>query len=118
MIPGHEAIGVVVEFGKNVKGFDVGDRCVADVGITVSMFAPTRTSLRTCSTGWCSAEIASIVAAGSPFCAKTSMRGALQWMVALLSTSHSKFVRIAMSSWSKLGVQQTTEALQDKESHR
>jgi len=24
-----------VEMGKNVKGFDIGDRCVADVGITV-----------------------------------------------------------------------------------
>lgn len=23
--------------GKNVKGFEVGDRCVADVGITVSL---------------------------------------------------------------------------------
>ncbi|PBK70908.1 GroES-like protein [Armillaria solidipes] len=34
LIPGHEAIGSVVELGKNVKGFDIGDRCVADVGIT------------------------------------------------------------------------------------
>ncbi|KAH0834798.1 chaperonin 10-like protein [Lanmaoa asiatica] len=34
LIPGHEAIGTVVEMGKNVKGFEVGDRCVADVGIT------------------------------------------------------------------------------------
>ncbi|KAH7882423.1 chaperonin 10-like protein [Phlebopus sp. FC_14] len=34
LIPGHEAIGKVVEMGKNVKGFEVGDRCVADVGIT------------------------------------------------------------------------------------
>lgn len=36
LIPGHEAIGTIVEMGKNVKGFSVGDRCVADVGITVS----------------------------------------------------------------------------------
>jgi D-arabinitol dehydrogenase (NADP+) len=35
LITGHEAIGVVVEMGKNVKGFSMGDRCVADVGITV-----------------------------------------------------------------------------------
>lgn len=35
LIPGHEAIGTVVEMGSNVKGFDKGDRCVADVGITV-----------------------------------------------------------------------------------
>jgi len=34
LIPGHEAIGAVVEMGKNVKGFSIGDRCVADVGIT------------------------------------------------------------------------------------
>lgn len=35
LIPGHEAIGSIVEMGKNVKGFDKGDRCVADVGVTV-----------------------------------------------------------------------------------
>jgi D-arabinitol dehydrogenase (NADP+) len=34
LIPGHEAIGVIVEMGRNVKGFEKGDRCVADVGIT------------------------------------------------------------------------------------
>ncbi|KAG9311768.1 chaperonin 10-like protein [Chiua virens] len=34
LIPGHESIGTVVEMGKNVKGFDIGDRAVADVGIT------------------------------------------------------------------------------------
>ncbi|KAJ6631134.1 chaperonin 10-like protein [Mycena sp. CBHHK59/15] len=34
LIPGHEAIGSIVEMGKNVKGFAIGDRCVADVGIT------------------------------------------------------------------------------------
>jgi len=34
LIPGHESIGKIVEMGKNVKGFDIGDRCVADVGIT------------------------------------------------------------------------------------
>ncbi|CAA7268376.1 unnamed protein product [Cyclocybe aegerita] len=34
LIPGHEAIGVIVEMGENVKGFSLGDRCVADVGIT------------------------------------------------------------------------------------
>jgi D-arabinitol dehydrogenase (NADP+) len=34
LIPGHESIGTVVEFGKNVKDFQTGDRCVADVGIT------------------------------------------------------------------------------------
>ncbi|KAF5345350.1 hypothetical protein D9758_008466 [Tetrapyrgos nigripes] len=34
LIPGHEAVGTVVELGKDVKDFKVGDRCVADVGIT------------------------------------------------------------------------------------
>jgi len=34
LIPGHEAVGSIVELGKNVKGFALGDRCVADVGIT------------------------------------------------------------------------------------
>jgi len=34
LIPGHEAIGSIVEMGKNVTGFAMGDRCVADVGIT------------------------------------------------------------------------------------
>ncbi|KAI9511620.1 NADP+-dependent D-mannitol dehydrogenase [Russula earlei] len=34
LIPGHEAVGHIVELGKDVKGFAIGDRCVADVGIT------------------------------------------------------------------------------------
>ncbi|KLO16102.1 NADP+-dependent D-mannitol dehydrogenase [Schizopora paradoxa] len=34
LIPGHEAVGVVVDMGKNVTGFEKGDRCVADVGNT------------------------------------------------------------------------------------
>ncbi|KAI0711384.1 GroES-like protein [Earliella scabrosa] len=34
LIPGHEAIGKVVEKGKNVKDFEIGDRIVADVGIS------------------------------------------------------------------------------------
>ena len=42
LIPGHEAIGTIVEMGKNVKGFSIGDRCVADVGITVSLLRHTQ----------------------------------------------------------------------------
>ncbi|KDQ08768.1 hypothetical protein BOTBODRAFT_59130 [Botryobasidium botryosum FD-172 SS1] len=34
LIPGHEVVGVVVDVGKDVEGFELGDRCVADVGIT------------------------------------------------------------------------------------
>lgn len=41
MIPGHEAVGTVVDMGANVKGFEKGDRCVADVGITVRLFVLT-----------------------------------------------------------------------------
>ncbi|MDR2738509.1 MAG: alcohol dehydrogenase catalytic domain-containing protein [Treponema sp.] len=29
-IPGHEFLGYIVEIGKNVKGFDIGDRVTAD----------------------------------------------------------------------------------------
>ncbi|KAJ9121648.1 hypothetical protein QFC22_002268 [Naganishia vaughanmartiniae] len=32
LIPGHEAVGRVAAFGKNVKGFNLGDKCAADVG--------------------------------------------------------------------------------------
>lgn len=32
LIPGHESVGVVEALGANVKGFAIGDRCVADVG--------------------------------------------------------------------------------------
>ena len=46
LIPGHEAIGTVVEMGKDVKGFDMGDRCVADVGETVSSFLQTLRSIQ------------------------------------------------------------------------
>jgi len=34
LIPGHEAVGKIVEKGKDVVGFDIGDRIVADVGVT------------------------------------------------------------------------------------
>ncbi|KII91208.1 hypothetical protein PLICRDRAFT_51384 [Plicaturopsis crispa FD-325 SS-3] len=34
LIPGHEAIGVIIEMGKNVRGFEIGDRCVSDVGLS------------------------------------------------------------------------------------
>ncbi|TFK49412.1 GroES-like protein [Heliocybe sulcata] len=34
LIPGHEAVGKVVAMGKDVKDFQIGDRVVADVGIS------------------------------------------------------------------------------------
>ncbi|GBE87449.1 D-arabinitol dehydrogenase 1 [Sparassis crispa] len=36
LIPGHEVVGIIVDFGGNVKGFTKGDRCVADPGVTAS----------------------------------------------------------------------------------
>lgn len=35
LITGHEGIGEIVQIGQNVRGFGLGDRVVADVGITV-----------------------------------------------------------------------------------
>ncbi|CCM04007.1 uncharacterized protein FIBRA_06164 [Fibroporia radiculosa] len=34
LIPGHEVVGVVTDYGKNVTGFEKGDRVVADPGVT------------------------------------------------------------------------------------
>nr|GAT51151.1 zinc-binding dehydrogenase [Mycena chlorophos] len=34
LIPGHEIVGTISKLGKSVSGFAVGDRCVADPGIT------------------------------------------------------------------------------------
>lgn len=36
LIPGHEVVGTIAGLGKDVKDFAVGDRCVADPGVTVS----------------------------------------------------------------------------------
>jgi len=35
LVPGHEVVGVIAKMGMNVQGFDLGNRCVADPGITV-----------------------------------------------------------------------------------
>jgi D-arabinose 1-dehydrogenase-like Zn-dependent alcohol dehydrogenase len=32
LIPGHEAVGTVVDMGSKVVGFEKGDRVCADVG--------------------------------------------------------------------------------------
>ncbi|KAI0073645.1 GroES-like protein [Panus rudis PR-1116 ss-1] len=34
LIPGHEIVGVITEVGRNVQGFEKGDRCVVDPGMT------------------------------------------------------------------------------------
>jgi threonine dehydrogenase-like Zn-dependent dehydrogenase len=69
LIPGHEAVGSIVELGKNVKGFALGDRCVADVGITVGWKRDSTTRLTATSV-----TNAFIVAGVSPSCVKTSVR--------------------------------------------
>ncbi|KAG5220668.1 N-terminal acetyltransferase complex catalytic [Salix suchowensis] len=74
LIPGHEAVGTIVELGKNVKGFEIGDRCVADVGITVSALDLTVSSVFSSYTGEGSATIASTAAVANRSCAKTSTR--------------------------------------------
>ncbi|KAK7046631.1 zinc-binding dehydrogenase [Favolaschia claudopus] len=34
LIPGHELVGTISKLGKSVTGFSIGDRCVADPGVT------------------------------------------------------------------------------------
>lgn len=34
LVPGHEVVGTIEKIGQNVKGLSVGDRCVADPGVT------------------------------------------------------------------------------------
>ncbi|KZT10241.1 GroES-like protein [Laetiporus sulphureus 93-53] len=34
LVPGHEVVGIVADYGKNVHGFAMGDRVVADPGVT------------------------------------------------------------------------------------
>ncbi|KAF9226326.1 GroES-like protein [Gyrodon lividus] len=34
LVPGHEVVGTIATVGKNVEGFNEGDRCVADPGVT------------------------------------------------------------------------------------
>ncbi|KAJ7839609.1 chaperonin 10-like protein [Mycena olivaceomarginata] len=75
LIPGHEAIGSIVEMGKNVKGFSIGDRCVADVGITVRR-ARMHASASMLTLIF-SAMTASTAAAVNHSSAKTSTRAAL-----------------------------------------
>ena len=85
LIPGHEAIGKVVEVGKNVKDFQLGDRVVADVGISV------RASLSACRVMCAdfsaSARTASTADAARPSSARTSTRVASPSTVASQSTS-------------------------------
>jgi threonine dehydrogenase-like Zn-dependent dehydrogenase len=39
LIPGHEVVGIVAALGKNVKGFELGQRVVADNSVCQVDFA-------------------------------------------------------------------------------
>jgi hypothetical protein len=90
LIPGHEAIGKVVEMGKNVKGFEIGDRCVADVCSCVRL--PGESFVRTTSHGFDSAVYVSIAVVGMSFSAKTLARRVSPRMVVLRNISNSKSI--------------------------
>jgi threonine dehydrogenase-like Zn-dependent dehydrogenase len=91
LIPGHEAIGKVVEMGKNVKGFDIGDRCVADVGISVRnrslscILSPTSHCLD-------SVVLVSIAVVVMSFFVRTLVPRVSPWMVVLRNISNSKSI--------------------------
>jgi len=88
--------------GKSVKGFSIGDRCVADVGITVSPFCCTATQELTCfisslisrlmtpSTHFDSVTLVSTAVADNLFFARISMLAELPRMEDLRSLSNSK----------------------------
>jgi len=78
--------------GKNVKGFEIGDRCVADVGITVSI-ARHDVESELSDTPNHSAKTASIVDVGNRCCVKTSMLAVSRRMEASPNTSPSKWSR-------------------------
>jgi hypothetical protein len=89
LIPGHEAIGKVVEMGKNVKGFEIGDRCVADVGISVRRLA-SRCITWITSHDFNSAVLVSIVVVAMSFSVRTLVLRVSPWMAVLRNTSNSK----------------------------
>ncbi len=68
LTPGHEVVGKVAKFGKSVKGFTEGDRCVVDPGTTVRFLLNGGSWSLTIY----SAEIASFADADRIFSAKTS----------------------------------------------
>jgi len=91
--------------GKNVKGFSIGDRCVADVGITVSPFLCTATQELNClipcsfldlpiddaiNSRFDSVIPVSTAVVDNPFFARISMLAELPRMEDLQSLSNSK----------------------------
>lgn len=92
LIPGHEAIGKVIEIGKNVKDFALGDRVVADVGISVRFrVAPRAYTLISMAAH--SAITASTVGADKPCFARTSTRVESHRMAVSQNTLFSGYMR-------------------------
>lgn len=84
-------MGELIEKGKDVKGFSIGDRCVADVGITVRhhhlAHFPNASYMRL---EMSSAIIVSIVVEASPCCAKISTPAESLRTAALPNTLYSE----------------------------
>jgi hypothetical protein len=78
--------------GKNVKGFELGDRCVADVGLTVSLLQKEIQPEYSTSLQNDSATTVSIVDVAILSCVRISMLGVSLSMVDSPSTSYSKRV--------------------------
>jgi hypothetical protein len=78
-------VGSIVELGKDVKGFTLGDRCVADVGITVGLDVVMMVTGLTA----ISAIVAFIVAGVNLFYVRTSVRAVLALKAGSRSTSPS-----------------------------
>ena len=87
LIPGHEAVGSIVELGKDVKNFAIGDRCVADVGITVSVRLENYGSMISLMT--VSVTTAFTVAGVNHSCVRTTVLAELARRVDLPNTSPS-----------------------------
>jgi hypothetical protein len=84
-------VGVAVEVGKDVEGFAKGDRCVADVGITVSVPTVAKQYILT-TPRLLSATGASTAVVASRCFAKTSGQGESAPLAALPSTLPSEFI--------------------------
>lgn len=76
--------------GKNVKGFELGERCVADVGVTVSMGVKPGPQPKKNITPRSSAKNAFIADGVNPFYARISIHVESRWMVVLQNTSSSQ----------------------------
>ena len=84
-------MGVAVEVGKDVEGFVKGDRCVADVGITVSAQTLAKQYILTTPRPISVTGVSTAVVA-NPCFARTSGPGESAPMVALLNTLPSELI--------------------------